>query len=92
MDVQLLSDRATLPTLGSDFAAGMDLYSAETKTVPARGKGSGRLAAVDRGAKGTLWADRSAKWTSSQARNSDRSRGHRRRLPRSGHGPAFQPL
>ncbi|WWC86379.1 uncharacterized protein L201_001255 [Kwoniella dendrophila CBS 6074] len=38
MDVQLLSDRGTLPTLGSDFAAGMDLYSAESKTVPARGK------------------------------------------------------
>ncbi|WWD17757.1 hypothetical protein CI109_102198 [Kwoniella shandongensis] len=38
MDVQLLSDRATLPTLGSDFAAGMDLYSAEAKTIPARGK------------------------------------------------------
>ncbi|WVW82435.1 hypothetical protein I302_104445 [Kwoniella bestiolae CBS 10118] len=38
MDVQLLSERGTMPTLGSDFAAGMDLYSAEAKTVPARGK------------------------------------------------------
>ncbi|WWD09534.1 hypothetical protein V865_007661 [Kwoniella europaea PYCC6329] len=38
LDVQLLSDRGTLPTLGSDFAAGLDLYSAESKIVPARGK------------------------------------------------------
>ncbi|WWC66503.1 uncharacterized protein I206_100405 [Kwoniella pini CBS 10737] len=38
LDVQLLSERGTMPTLGSDFAAGMDLYSAEDKVVPARGK------------------------------------------------------
>ncbi|WWC58475.1 uncharacterized protein I303_101018 [Kwoniella dejecticola CBS 10117] len=38
LDVRLLSERGTLPTLGSDFAAGMDLYSAEEKVVPARGK------------------------------------------------------
>lgn len=36
--VKLLSPEATLPTLGSDFAAGLDLYSAEHKVVPARGK------------------------------------------------------
>jgi dUTP pyrophosphatase len=36
--IKLLSDRATLPTLGSDFAAGLDLYAAEEKTIPARGK------------------------------------------------------
>ncbi|WVN89054.1 uncharacterized protein L203_104270 [Cryptococcus depauperatus CBS 7841] len=38
MDVQLLSDRATLPTHGSVFAAGIDLYSAESKTIPAKGR------------------------------------------------------
>jgi len=38
MEVQLLSDGGTVPTLGSDFAAGMDLYSAEHKVIPARGK------------------------------------------------------
>ncbi|WVF70911.1 hypothetical protein IAT40_005706 [Kwoniella sp. CBS 6097] len=38
LQVQLLSERGTLPTLGSDFAAGMDLYAAESKTIPARGK------------------------------------------------------
>ncbi|RSH92772.1 Deoxyuridine 5'-triphosphate nucleotidohydrolase [Saitozyma podzolica] len=36
--VKLLSERGTVPTLGSEFAAGMDLYSAEHKVVPARGK------------------------------------------------------
>jgi dUTP pyrophosphatase len=36
--IKLLSPEATLPTLGSDFAAGLDLYSAEHKVVPARGK------------------------------------------------------
>ncbi|WRT64269.1 uncharacterized protein IL334_001200 [Kwoniella shivajii] len=38
LDVQLLSERGTLPTHGSTFAAGLDLYSAESKVVPARGK------------------------------------------------------
>lgn len=36
--IKLNSPEATLPTLGSDFAAGLDLYSAEQKTIPARGK------------------------------------------------------
>lgn len=38
MDVKLLSERATLPTHGSVFAAGMDLYAAEHKVIPARGR------------------------------------------------------
>ncbi|EIW72507.1 dUTP pyrophosphatase [Tremella mesenterica] len=38
LPVKLLSDRGTLPTLGSDLAAGLDLYSAEDKVIPARGK------------------------------------------------------
>ena len=38
LPIKLLSSEATLPTLGSDFAAGLDLYSAESKTIPARGK------------------------------------------------------
>ena len=33
-----LSDRATVPTRGSSLSAGYDLYSAEQKVVPARGK------------------------------------------------------
>jgi deoxyuridine 5'-triphosphate nucleotidohydrolase len=33
-----LSDKATLPTRGSEEAAGLDLYSAEDITVPAKGK------------------------------------------------------
>ncbi|EGU12540.1 putative DUTPase Dut [Rhodotorula toruloides ATCC 204091] len=36
--VQRLSDSATVPTRGSSYAAGYDLYSAEDKTVPAQGK------------------------------------------------------
>ncbi|GAA98289.1 uncharacterized protein L969DRAFT_93109 [Mixia osmundae IAM 14324] len=36
--VQRLSDKARLPTRGSALAAGYDLYSAESKTIPARGK------------------------------------------------------
>ncbi|EJD00797.1 dUTP diphosphatase, partial [Fomitiporia mediterranea MF3/22] len=36
--IKRLSDRAFLPTRGSAFAAGYDLYSAEKKVVPARGK------------------------------------------------------
>ncbi|ODN77906.1 hypothetical protein L202_05012 [Cryptococcus amylolentus CBS 6039] len=38
MEIQLLSEKATLPTQGSAYAAGMDLYSAEDKTIPARGR------------------------------------------------------
>ncbi|EIW73401.1 deoxyuridine 5'-triphosphate nucleotidohydrolase [Tremella mesenterica] len=36
--VKKLSDRATVPTRGSALAAGYDLYSAEEKVIPARGK------------------------------------------------------
>ena len=30
-----LSDKARLPTRGSELAAGLDIYSAESKTIPA---------------------------------------------------------
>lgn len=33
-----LSDQATCPSRGSDLAAGYDLYSAETVTIPKQGK------------------------------------------------------
>ena len=33
-----LSDRATTPSRGSDFAAGYDLYSAENVVIPKQGK------------------------------------------------------
>lgn len=36
--VKRLSPEATLPTRGSEEAAGLDLYSAETKTIPPFGK------------------------------------------------------
>lgn len=36
--VKKLSENAQLPTKGSEFAAGYDLYSAVDTTVPARGK------------------------------------------------------
>ncbi|KIK05856.1 hypothetical protein K443DRAFT_674896 [Laccaria amethystina LaAM-08-1] len=36
--VKRLSQKAKLPTRGSQLAAGYDLYSAERKTVPAHGK------------------------------------------------------
>lgn len=36
--VKRLSERATLPTRGSMLSAGLDLYSAEKKLVPAGGK------------------------------------------------------
>ncbi|KIL00298.1 hypothetical protein PAXRUDRAFT_821840 [Paxillus rubicundulus Ve08.2h10] len=36
--IKRLSDKARLPTRGSLLAAGYDLYSAEKKTIPARGK------------------------------------------------------
>ena len=36
--VKKLSDKARLPTRGSAFAAGYDLYAAKDTTVPARGK------------------------------------------------------
>ncbi|KAK0230583.1 dUTP pyrophosphatase [Armillaria fumosa] len=35
--IKRLSDKAKLPTRGSALAAGYDLYSAEKKTIPARG-------------------------------------------------------
>ncbi|KAI0409442.1 deoxyuridine 5'-triphosphate nucleotidohydrolase [Xylaria palmicola] len=36
--IKKLSDKARLPTCGSAFAAGYDLYSSQATTVPARGK------------------------------------------------------
>lgn len=36
--VKKLSDKARLPTRGSAFAAGYDVYAAKDTTVPARGK------------------------------------------------------
>ncbi|KAK3336570.1 dUTPase-like protein [Cercophora scortea] len=36
--VKKLSDKARLPTRGSAFAAGYDLYAAKETTIPARGK------------------------------------------------------
>ncbi len=36
--IKKLSDKARLPTRGSAFAAGYDLYAARDTTVPARGK------------------------------------------------------
>ncbi|KAF9055042.1 dUTP pyrophosphatase [Hymenopellis radicata] len=36
--IKRLSDKAKLPTKGSALAAGYDLYSAEKKVIPARGK------------------------------------------------------
>lgn len=37
--IKKLSDKARLPTRGSAFAAGYDLYAARETTIPARGKG-----------------------------------------------------
>lgn len=36
--IKKLSDKARLPTRGSAFAAGYDIYAARETTVPARGK------------------------------------------------------
>jgi dUTP pyrophosphatase len=36
--IKKLSDKATLPTRGSAFAAGYDIYAAKDTVVPARGK------------------------------------------------------
>ncbi|KAI0539235.1 deoxyuridine 5'-triphosphate nucleotidohydrolase [Xylaria digitata] len=36
--IKKLSDKARLPTRGSAFAAGYDMYSSQAATVPARGK------------------------------------------------------
>ncbi len=36
--IKKLSDKARLPTRGSSFAAGYDLYAAHATTIPARGK------------------------------------------------------
>ncbi|KAK1972754.1 dUTP diphosphatase [Colletotrichum sublineola] len=38
LQVKKLSDKARLPTRGSLFAAGYDLYAAKATTIPARGK------------------------------------------------------
>lgn len=37
--IKKLSEKAKLPTRGSAFAAGYDLYAAKETTIPARGKG-----------------------------------------------------
>lgn len=37
--IKKLSDRAKLPTRGSAFAAGYDLYASKETVIPARGKG-----------------------------------------------------
>lgn len=36
--IKKLSDKARLPTRGSAFAAGYDLYASQDTTIPARGK------------------------------------------------------
>ena len=36
--IKKLSDKARLPTRGSAFAAGYDIYAARETTIPARGK------------------------------------------------------
>jgi hypothetical protein len=49
LQVKRLSPNAKVPTRGSKFAAGYDMYASETKTVPARGKamvGTGIAVAV----------------------------------------------
>lgn len=38
LQVKKLSPQGRLPTRGSEFAAGYDLYAAKDTTVPARGK------------------------------------------------------
>lgn len=38
LKIQLISDNATLPTKGSEGAAGFDIYSCESKVVPSKGK------------------------------------------------------
>jgi dUTP pyrophosphatase len=38
LHIKKLSDRAILPTRGSEFAAGLDLSAAEAKTIPAGGR------------------------------------------------------
>lgn len=38
LQIKLLSDKGRAPTRGSAFAAGYDIYSAQSTTVPARGK------------------------------------------------------
>lgn len=38
LQVKKLSETARLPTRGSDFAAGYDMYASKATTVPARGK------------------------------------------------------
>lgn len=36
--IKKLSDKARVPTRGSEFAAGYDIYAAKDTVVPARGK------------------------------------------------------
>lgn len=37
--IKKLSDKARLPTRGSAFAAGYDIYASKATVIPARGKG-----------------------------------------------------
>lgn len=34
MNIKLLSDKAKVPTRGSEYAAGWDLYAADSATIP----------------------------------------------------------
>ncbi|KAK9896876.1 dUTP diphosphatase [Cystobasidium minutum MCA 4210] len=55
--VQRTKEHAKLPTRGSSHAAGYDLYAAEEKTVPARGKAlisTGLIIAVPEGTYGRV--------------------------------------
>lgn len=38
LQIKKLSEKGRLPTRGSEFAAGYDIYSAHDTTIPARGK------------------------------------------------------
>lgn len=38
LQIKKLSDKGRLPTRGSAFAAGYDIYAARDTTIPARGK------------------------------------------------------
>lgn len=38
LQIKKLSDKGRLPTRGSEFAAGYDMYASRDTTIPARGK------------------------------------------------------
>jgi len=38
LQIKKLSEKGRLPTRGSEFAAGYDIYAAKDTTIPARGK------------------------------------------------------